>query len=103
MGPIQIGPFNLDDARGVADYVKKLVQARHDGNIQDSAIFSLHALVGDLIKIYLPQSTEVNVTQQVAVNPEQIITGFLNGLPAELRNGIIAYGRQQTKLEQVAV
>jgi hypothetical protein len=56
-----------------------------------------------LLKILLPQlGTQVNVTQ-VAVDPEQIITGFLNTLPAELRNGIIAYGRKQAKLEQAAV
>gem|GEM_PF-6288942 len=31
---------------------------------------------------------------------EDIIVAFINSLPAELRNQIIAYGREQVKLEQ---
>ena len=31
---------------------------------------------------------------------EDIIVAFINQLPAELRNQIIAYGREQVKLEQ---
>lgn len=30
---------------------------------------------------------------------EEIIVGFINQLPAELRNQIIAYAREQAKLE----
>jgi hypothetical protein len=38
-----IGKYNLDTPQSVADYVKLLVKARHEGKIADNAIYALHA------------------------------------------------------------
>lgn len=84
------------------DLVKLQVDLMHlslQKELSPDHLGPLNQGVRNLIQLIAPpQSANVNVTQQVAVDPDQIISGFLNTLPAELRNGIIAYGRKQGKL-----
>jgi hypothetical protein len=47
----------------------------------------------------LVQLVEVSAARLV-VDEEEVIARFVNSLPAALRNGIVAYGRTQTHLEQ---
>jgi hypothetical protein len=72
--PLEIGEYNLDDVNGVKENVKLLIKAKHEAKIDDSSIYALHALVGDLIRCYLP-NTGVNVTvtqQQSASSNNQV-------------------------------
>ena len=96
--------IELKSLADVAEFGIKLIDLKLRRQISARDLISLKGIL-DVIahSIAPPQGTQVNVTQQVAVDPEQIVTGFLNTLPAELRNAIVAYGRKQTKLEQAAV
>ena len=47
----------------------------------------------------LVQLVEVSAARLV-VDEEEVIARFVNSLPAALRNGIVAHGRTQTRLEQ---
>ena len=96
-------PIKLKTLADVGEFSETLIDLKLRRQISARDLISFKGILDVILhSINPPQGTQVNVTQQVAVDPEQIITGFLNTLPAELRNGIIAYGREQAKLEQVA-
>jgi len=100
--PVQNLRLNAATLADIAQFGLDVIQARIERRIGVDDIVGFKGMCEVLLKILLPQlGTQVNVTQ-VAVDPEQIVTGFLNTLPSELRNAIVAYGREQAKLEQVA-
>jgi hypothetical protein len=55
----------------------------------------IHALVG---RTAGTQGNQVNVNV-ATIDPEAIIVGYVNTLPPSLRNGIVAWEREQAKLE----
>lgn len=65
------------------------------------AMQAINGGISNILRIYCP-SGGTTQTVQVNVDPEPIIGAFLNTLPPQLRNAIVAYGRTQAKLEQVA-
>jgi hypothetical protein len=93
--------FDISKPEGFNKFTHDLIRAALEHQIDNRVGSMVNGAVANYIRYQQPpQGTQVNVTQ-VAVDPEQIITGFLNTLPAELRNAIVAYGRKQAKLEQV--
>ena len=63
---------------------------------QDLGAFS-HSIRNLIQLVAPPQGPQVNVTQQMAVDPEQAVAGFVNTLPSELRNAINAYVQQRVR------
>jgi hypothetical protein len=46
------------------------------------------------------QKTPLQVLQaQSSANREEIVTGFINGLPSELKNLLVEYVKKQARLE----
>jgi len=85
-------PQNL--LRAYRELYKDIRALKVDARVAGAAT---HCLDG-LTKVMIPREP-MQITQQVTTgqSKEQIIAGFMESLPAELRNAIVAYGR--TRLE----
>jgi hypothetical protein len=90
--------YEIETLAGITKLNKRLGQLTFDKKLDPRAVGAMNQIVQNQLRILIPQPS-VNVSQ-VNVDPEAIVSIFLNTLPSELRNAIVAYGRTQTKMEQ---
>ena len=78
--------------------MRDLMQLNLDKKLPNGTLHVQTNAVNSLLRVLIPREP-MQITQQVTTgqSKEQIIAGFMESLPAELRNAIVAYGR--TRLE----
>ena len=89
--------FDITSVENVVKFSHELIVYSLKGKLDPRRHGAINGTINNVIRIHQPPlGTEVNVTQ-VAMDPEQIITGFLNSLSPTVRNAVNADIKQRIR------
>jgi hypothetical protein len=91
--PIQ-RKFNYRSVESILQTCEELSEMVLDKRLHYAQASTVNGLIQSAIRVHQPPQPAVQMgpsDEQVA----RVITGFINSLPAQLKNGVMAYARQQ--------